>query len=76
MYIHIGVDELMCLAPLATSFTTDTVPILLQEECIDSLVRKAGYRGHIDPRLRSSITLTRYQVCVREGERGRERVRD
>ena len=34
-----------------------------QEECIDSLVRKAGYRGRIDERLRSRIRLTRYQGC-------------
>ena len=34
----------------------------VQEECIDSLVRKAGYSGRIDARLRQRIRLTRYQV--------------
>mmetsp|Transcript_70922 Transcript_70922/g.189371 ORF Transcript_70922/g.189371 Transcript_70922/m.189371 type:complete len:172 (-) Transcript_70922:51-566(-) len=34
-----------------------------KEECIDSLIRKAGYRGSISQRLRNSIKLTRYQGC-------------
>ena len=34
-----------------------------QEECIDSLVRKAGFHGRIDARLRGRIRLTRYQGC-------------
>jgi hypothetical protein len=33
-----------------------------QEECIDSLVRKAGYKGRIDEGLLRRIRLTRYQV--------------
>eukprot|EP00304_Pavlova_gyrans_P000950 CAMPEP_0206053060 /NCGR_PEP_ID=MMETSP1466-20131121/35007_1 /ASSEMBLY_ACC=CAM_ASM_001126 /TAXON_ID=44452 /ORGANISM="Pavlova gyrans, Strain CCMP608" /LENGTH=204 /DNA_ID=CAMNT_0053428219 /DNA_START=23 /DNA_END=637 /DNA_ORIENTATION=+ len=31
------------------------------EETINSLIRKAGYQGPIDARVRSSIVLTRYQ---------------
>mmetsp|Transcript_20646 Transcript_20646/g.43393 ORF Transcript_20646/g.43393 Transcript_20646/m.43393 type:complete len:189 (-) Transcript_20646:625-1191(-) len=34
-----------------------------KQECIDSLIRKAGYRGAISQRLRNSIRLTRYQGC-------------
>ena len=37
---------------------------VLQEECIDSLVRKAGYQGRIDASLRKRIRLTRYQVSA------------
>eukprot|EP00286_Rhodomonas_abbreviata_P009317 CAMPEP_0181326160 /NCGR_PEP_ID=MMETSP1101-20121128/21333_1 /TAXON_ID=46948 /ORGANISM="Rhodomonas abbreviata, Strain Caron Lab Isolate" /LENGTH=227 /DNA_ID=CAMNT_0023434561 /DNA_START=97 /DNA_END=777 /DNA_ORIENTATION=- len=34
-----------------------------QQECIDSLIRKAGYKGAIDSSLRSSLSVTRYQGC-------------
>lgn len=60
--------------PLPLPLLTPTLPrcrgpsavlaAMPQEECIDSLVRKAGYRGSIDARLRSRIRLTRYQVCA------------
>eukprot|EP00472_Partenskyella_glossopodia_P014324 CAMPEP_0197541658 /NCGR_PEP_ID=MMETSP1318-20131121/67283_1 /TAXON_ID=552666 /ORGANISM="Partenskyella glossopodia, Strain RCC365" /LENGTH=210 /DNA_ID=CAMNT_0043100859 /DNA_START=666 /DNA_END=1298 /DNA_ORIENTATION=- len=32
-----------------------------KEECLDSLIRKAGYQRRIHSKLRSSISLTRYQ---------------
>jgi len=34
-----------------------------QQECIDSLIRKAGFKGSIDSGLRSSLSVTRYQGC-------------
>ena len=46
----------MCAHTLAHTHTHE------QEECIDSLVRKAGYKGRIDEGLRRRIRLTRYQV--------------
>ncbi len=30
-------------------------------ECVDSLIRKAGYRGHVDSTLRARLEVTRYQ---------------
>ena len=34
------------------------------EECIDSLMQKAGYYGKVTENLRSTITLTRYQSSL------------
>ena len=34
-----------------------------REECVDSVMLKAGYRGKITPKLRESLSLTRYQSC-------------
>jgi AMMECR1 domain-containing protein len=35
-----------------------------KEEAIDSLMRKAGYSGHITESLRKSIQVTRYQSTL------------
>lgn len=32
-----------------------------QIQTIDSLLRKGGYKGHINPEVRNSIKVTRYQ---------------
>ncbi len=32
-----------------------------RDQCIDSLIRKAGYRGSIDSSFRSNLKVTRYQ---------------
>lgn len=31
------------------------------DECVDSLIRKAGYRGYVDSTVRGSLKVTRYQ---------------
>jgi hypothetical protein len=31
------------------------------KECVDSLIRKAGYRGSVDSALRAALRVTRYQ---------------
>mmetsp|Transcript_14742 Transcript_14742/g.28006 ORF Transcript_14742/g.28006 Transcript_14742/m.28006 type:complete len:200 (-) Transcript_14742:149-748(-) len=32
-----------------------------KEECLDSLIKKAGYRGHVDGSFRERVVVTRYQ---------------
>jgi len=35
-----------------------------KEECVDSLIRKAGYKLAISPKLRQMLRVTRYEVCL------------
>lgn len=35
-----------------------------KEECIESLVRKSGYQGHVTAKLKSTLKITRYQSTL------------
>jgi AMMECR1 domain-containing protein len=37
-----------------------------KQECIDSLMRKPGFRGSVTPQLRASLRVTRYQSSKHE----------